>query len=82
MCDRSRFAAVVPQPTSSGQEEVQDLGVKAAALAAEYVAAMEAQRLKDGLRAAIRLSAAGNLFFQVGGDALRTHTGTHRVPCV
>lgn len=43
-----------------------ELGAKAGALLEAYVAAMEAKRLRDGLKCTIQLSTLGNQFFQVG----------------
>lgn len=64
---RARFAGVVPQPSAAGTAAVEELGPKVGALLQAYVAAMEAKRLREGLKCAIQLSALGNQFFQVGG---------------
>ena len=63
----ARFGGVVPpapEPAAAPEAVVADLGARAVELLGDYVRAMDGQHLKDGLRVAMALSKAGNLFFQ------------------
>lgn len=61
-----RYDGRVPASTAeSGQEAVAALGQRVAPIVEAYISAMEARRLKDGIRLAMDASREGNAFFQV-----------------
>lgn len=61
----SRFDRTVPGPAGEkGSEAVRALGERVAPLVQQYIAALEAQKMRDALRCAMMVSKAGNAFFQ------------------
>ncbi|KAI3430770.1 hypothetical protein D9Q98_009182 [Chlorella vulgaris] len=62
----ARFEKTVPGEGAggAGTEAVRSLGEKLGPLVEQYIAALEALRMKDALKAAMLVSKAGNLFFQ------------------
>jgi methionyl-tRNA synthetase len=58
------FDGCVPEPhATKGLEETRELGALARSKVEEYCALLERQKLRDGLRVAMALSADGNAFF-------------------
>lgn len=57
------FDGCVPTPTTKGADVVADLGALVSAKVAEYVAAMDKIKIRDGIRLAMAVSADGNKFF-------------------
>ena len=62
----ARFERRVPGAAAgtSAAPAIAALGEKLAALTEQYIAALEAQKMKEALKAAMMASKAGNLFFQ------------------
>ncbi|DBA80051.1 hypothetical protein WJX79_001269 [Trebouxia sp. C0005] len=61
----TKFEGVVPSAhAEKGREAVQELGQQVGPLVDTYVAALEARKLKDGIRIAMAISSVGNKFFQ------------------
>lgn len=60
----SRLGGVVPALDAAHAVVGSELGAKVQPIVQEYVACLEKLKLKDGLRLAMKLSSAGNLFFQ------------------
>lgn len=55
-----RFEGVVPSAhAEKGREAVQELGQQVGPLVDTYVAALEARKLKDGIRIAMAISSVG-----------------------
>ena len=60
-----RFEGVVPSAECPGaQPALAELNAKVAPLVEQYLAALERIKLKEGIRLAMLVSAAGNKFFQ------------------
>ncbi len=59
------FGGKVPAATEAGADVAGELGGQLVAKLGEYVEAMEKIKIKDGIRIAMAVSAAGNKFFQV-----------------
>lgn len=55
----------VPTPSTTGQDLVAELGKLASSKLAEYVAAMEKIKLREGIKIVMSMSADGNKFIQV-----------------
>lgn len=61
-----RYDDQIPAATAeAGQEAVAALGQRVAPIVEAYTSAMEARRIKDGIRLAMDASREGNAFFQV-----------------
>lgn len=61
----ARFDSAVPGAApGAGSEAIAALGEKVSALVSQYIEAMEAQKMKVALQAALGVSRAGNGFFQ------------------
>mmetsp|Transcript_35423 Transcript_35423/g.67796 ORF Transcript_35423/g.67796 Transcript_35423/m.67796 type:complete len:1001 (-) Transcript_35423:335-3337(-) len=60
----SRLDGVVPQLSSEHDSIGVELGAKIQPIVVEYVEMLEKLKIKDGLRVAMKVSSAGNLFFQ------------------
>ena len=62
----ARFEGAVPgvAPDAGGAETIAALGEKVSALVSQYIEAMEGQKMKAALQAAMNVSRAGNGFFQ------------------
>jgi methionyl-tRNA synthetase len=60
----SRLGGVMPALDAAHAAVGSELGAKVQPIVQEYVACLEKLKLKDGLRLAMKLSSAGNLFFQ------------------
>lgn len=58
------FGGVVPTPSAAGAEKCAELGASLTLKLAEYVAAMEKIKLRDGIKIAMGVSADGNKFLQ------------------
>ena len=66
-----RFDGVVPSGKCPGAEPaLAELNTKVAPLVEQYLAALERIKLKEGIRLAMLVSAAGNKFFQARRRAL------------
>jgi methionyl-tRNA synthetase len=62
----ARFEGAIPgvAPGAGGADVIAALGEKVSVLVAQYIEAMEAQKMKAALQAAMNISRAGNGFFQ------------------
>lgn len=61
-----RYDDRIPAATAeSGQEAVAALGQRVAPIVDAYLSAMEARKLRDGIRLAMDVSREGNAFIQV-----------------
>ena len=61
-----RYDSQIPAaPAEAGLEAVTALGQRVAPIVEAYTSAMEARRIKDGIRLAMDVSREGNAFFQV-----------------
>lgn len=81
-----RYDGSIPAAAAdAGQEAVTALGQRVAPIVEAYTSAMEARRIKDGIRLAMDASREGNAFFQVCHRAsLDRHSsgGASRSCCV
>ena len=71
MAASGRFDGVVPSAECPGAEPaLAELNAKVAPLVEQYMAALERIKLKEGVRLAMLVSAAGNKFFQARQQTL------------
>ena len=69
----SRFGGKAPAPhAGKGRQAIDELSSKVAALLEQYVAALEGIKIRDAIKIAMQISAAGNKFMQVSSAAANT----------